>query len=252
MERRPWTTYAAPALFLAVAIAGWELLVNLLRVPDFILPPPSQVLVTFFTRLPFLWRHTLVTLSEIVLGLIFGVAGGVLLAIGMIYSRVLERTLYPLIIASQMVPVFAIAPLLIVWLGYGLWPKVTVAALICFFPVVINMVDGLRSPTAETIDLFRCLGASERQIFIKLRVPSSMPSFLSSLKVAATLAVVGATIGEWIGSSQGLGYLMFQSNAFMRMDVVFASILALTLVGLLLFAGIRIIERRLLRWRRPD
>lgn len=251
MSRR-WRGAIAPALFLVAAACLWELGVRLFDVPDYILPSPSRVLLTFFTHLSFLWGHTLVTFLEILVGLALGASGGFFLAVAISYSPVVERTLYPLMIASQMIPVFAVAPLLIVWLGYGLWPKVTVAALISFFPVVVSVAGGLRSVSEEALDLFHSLGGGEWQIFTKLRLPSSLPSLFSGLKIAATLSVVGATIGEWVGASRGLGYLMLQSNALLRVDMVFAAILALTLVGLLLFGALGIIERRLLRWRRPE
>jgi ABC-type nitrate/sulfonate/bicarbonate transport system permease component len=196
--------------------------------------------------------HAGATLAEISVGLLAGVLGGITLALAIFYFPLLESAVYPIIIASQMVPVFAIAPLLVVWLGYGLWPKAAVAALIVFFPVTVNGVDGLRAVGGETIDVLRALGASERQIFTWVRVPASLPSLFSGLKIAVTLSVVGATIGEWIGAKRGLGYLMIESNALLRIDLVFASILALTLVGLLLFGLVRIIERRVLRWRREE
>jgi len=243
---------AAPLIFLAVLFGAWELAVRLAGVPTYILPPPSRVAVTFVARFPLLWSHTLMTLSEIVLGLVLASVGGLLVATGIVYVPLLEWALHPLIIASQMVPVFAIAPLLIVWLGYGLWPKAVVAGLIAFFPIVINAVDGLRSARRETVELCRSLGASRWQIFRTLRLPGSLPSLFTGWKVGATLAVVGATIGEWIGARQGLGYLMLQSNALLRIDVVFAAILALTIVGLLLFGVVRIIEHWVLRWRRSS
>jgi putative hydroxymethylpyrimidine transport system permease protein len=239
----------APALVLLTALVAWELAVRFLGVPGYILPPPSRILLTFIDRLPLLAHHGLVTLSEILLGLLLGGTGGFLLAIALYHSRTLERGIYPLIIASQMIPIFAIAPLLIVWLGYGLWPKVVVAALIGFFPIVVNGVDGLRSAGGEMVDLFRSLGANRRQVLVHLLLPASLPSLFSGLKLAGTLCVVGATIGEWVGAREGLGYLMLQSNARLRVDLVFAAILMLTLIGLLLFVGLRIIERRLLRWR---
>jgi len=242
----------APILLLAALLAAWELAVRLAGVPGYILPPPSRIAATFVVRFPMIWGHTVVTLAEIALGLLLGSAAGFLLAVAIVYAPVLEWALHPLIVASQMIPVFAIAPLLIVWLGYGLWPKVVVAALIGFFPIVVNGIDGLRSANAETVDLFRSLGASRWQIFVKLRLPGSLPSLFSGWKVGATLSVVGATIGEWIGARRGLGFLMLQSNALLRVDVVFAAILALALVGLLLFGAVRIIERWALRWRRTS
>jgi len=244
-----WVRVLAPLLLLSLLLGAWELAVHWFDVKPFILPAPSQVLVTFMENLSMLTGHAAVTFSEIILGLLLGGLGGILLAIAVFYSPLLDKALYPLIIGSQMIPVFAIAPILIVWMGYGLWPKVTVAALISFFPLVVNVSDGLREPTEEAVDLFRSLGATRRQIFWKLRLPASLPTLFSGLKVSATLAVVGATIGEWVGSHQGLGYLMLQSNARLRMSLVFAAIVMLAILGLLLFGAIRIIEQRVVHWR---
>jgi len=247
--KRWFLRIAAPALLLIALIGLWELALRLFEVQEFILPAPSQILQTFVAQFPLLLRHGGITLLEIALGLLLGGLGGIVLAIAVFYSPILDRALYPLIIGAQMIPVFAIAPVLIVWLGYGIWPKVAVAALISFFPLVINVSDGLRSPTRDAVDLFRTLGASRFQIFRKLRWPACYPSLFSGLKVATTLAVVGATIGEWVGSHQGLGYLMLESNARLRTSLLFAAILMLALLGLCLFGLLRIIERRALRWR---
>ncbi len=243
--------YLATLLLLVIVLALWEGLVRVLHVEAYILPPPSRIITVFYTRFGLLLGHAAATIVEVALGILFGVAGGFILAILIFYSRTLERALYPLIIASQMVPVFAIAPLLVIWFGYGLWPKVIVAGLIVFFPIVVNTVDGLRSINEETVDVLRSLGATKTQMFLRLRLPGSLPSFFSGLKVGVTLSVVGATIGEWVGAKSGLGYLMIQSNALLRIDLVFAAILMLSLLGLLLFALVRIMERRLLRWMRP-
>ena len=241
--------YVAPMLILAGLFLVWEFAVRLGRVPFYILPPPSRILCAFFTRFSFLARHGATTALEILLGMLLGVTGGVGLGIGIFYSHSLERTIYPLIIASQMVPIFAIAPLLVLWFGYGVWPKAAVAALIVFFPIVVNTVDGFRSVPGETIDLLRSLRASEWQIFQKIRVPASFPSLFSGLKIGATLSVVGATIGEWIGGQRGLGYLMLRSKTLFRMELVFAAILMLSLLGVALFGGLSAVERYVLRWR---
>jgi len=243
--------YVSTLATLLMAFALWEVGVRLFHVPPYILPPPSRIISVFCTHFPLLLGHAAVTIVEVLLGMLFGVIGGFALAVGIFYSRTLEQALYPLIIASQMIPVFAIAPLLVIWFGYGLWPKVTVAALIVFFPIVVNTVDGLRSVNEETIDVLRSLDATRLQIFTRVRLPASLPSLFSGLKVGVTLSVVGATIGEWVGAKSGLGYLMIQSNALLRTDVVFAAILMLSLLGLLLFALVRIMERRFLRWMTP-
>lgn len=240
----------APASLIVLLLGLWEGAVRAFRVPAYILPPPSRIFATFGTSLPLLAHHGAVTLAEILLGLLLATGFGVLLALALHASPSLERALRPFLLASQMIPVFAIAPLLVVWLGYGMGPKVVVTALIGFFPIAVNEWDGLRTAGAESIDLLRSMGATRRQLLVKLLFPASLPSFFSGLKVAATLSVVGATIGEWVGARRGLGFLMLESNARLRVDLVFASILMLTLVGLLLYAALRIIESRVLRWKR--
>ena len=248
MRRKATTLLIGVAIVLAL-LATWEVCVRWLGVPRFVLPPPSEILWAFVLQFPMLLPHIATTLGEIVLGLVFAVLVGTGLGVALFYVPALDRALHPLIIASQMIPVFAIAPLLIVWFGYGLWPKVAVAAMIGFFPMVVNVTDGLKSTSPDHIDLLRSLGATRWQILTKLRFPSSLPSVMSGLKVAATLSVVGATIGEWVGARQGLGYLMVQSHSQFRDTRVFAAILALTIVGLLLYWGIRLLENRVLRWR---
>ena len=249
---RRYAGIIGPIAILIVALGVWEGGVRFFDFPAYILPPPSRIALTFITRFPLLASHASATVVEVVVGMLLGTVGGGVLGVLIFNSPIVERAVYPLIIGSQMVPVFAIAPLLVVWLGYGLWPKVVVAALISFFPMTINTRDGLGAATRDQIDLLCTLGASDWQIFRLLRLPAAAPALLSGAKIAVTMSVVGATIGEWVGARSGLGYLMLQSNAMLRVDIVFAAIVMLTLIGLLLFMGLRIIERRVLRWRSPD
>lgn len=238
-----------PASLIVALLGLWESAVRAFHVPPYILPPPSRVFLAFGTHFSTLARHGATTLAEIALGLALAASVGFLLAVALFHFRSLERGLRPFVVASQMIPVFAIAPLLVVWLGFGIWPKVVVTMLIGFFPVLISELDGLRTAKREAIDLLLSMGATRRQVLTKLLLPASLPSLFSGLKLAATLSVVGATIGEWVGARRGLGLLMLESNARLRVDIVFAAILMLTLIGLLLFSALRIIERRALRWR---
>ncbi len=240
-----------PTLLIALLLGAWEGAVRVFHVPAYILPSPSRIALAFATNWATLARHGATTLAEIALGLAIAFVGGFLLALALHASRSLERALRPFLVASQMVPVFAIAPLLVVWLGYGIWPKVIVTALIGFFPIAVSGSDGLRSASPGSLDLLRSMGATRRQVLVKLALPASLPALFSGLKVAATLSVVGATIGEWVGARRGLGFLMLEANARLRVDLVFASILMLTIVGLLLYLALQIIERRALRWREP-
>ena len=242
---------AGSASVVLVALLLWEAGVRLAHVPPYLLPPPSRVLATFFGDSRLLLSHAATTVIEVALGLALGLAAGVTLGALLYHFPVLERAISPFLIGSQVVPVFAVAPLLVLWLGYGLWPKAIVASLIVFFPITVNVLDGLRSLGGDVVDLLTSLGATRRQVFWLARAPASLPFLFSGLKVGTTLSLVGATVGEWVGARRGLGFLMLQANARMRVDLVFAVILTLTLLGLLLLGGLRIIERRTLRWQRP-
>ncbi len=156
--------------------------------------------------------------------------------------------MYPFVIASQTIPIIAIAPLLLVWIGYGIQPKIIVVALISFFPIVVNMVDGLRSVDADTVRMLRTLGASRWQVFRLLQVPTSLPYLFSGAKVAVAVAVIGAVIGEWVGASAGLGYLMVQSAPRFQTSMVFAAIIVLSVIGVTLFGLVSLLERRALAW----
>lgn len=241
--------WLAPILLLLIVLAAVETYLRVASVPAYIFPQPSAVFVELFAAFPDLAGHALTTVMETVIGLAVGVLAGGGLAVLIVLSRTVERAVYPLVIATQMVPVFAIAPLLVVWFGYGVWSKAATAALLVFFPVVVGLVDGLRSPTEDQRDLLRSLRASRWQTLRLLELPASIPAFFSGLKVGVTLGVVGATIGEWIGAQRGLGHVMVQANALLKLERVFAAIVLLTAVGLLLFGLVRIIEKRILARR---
>ncbi len=232
-----------------VILGVWEAVVVLFRLPFYVLPSPSRIFLTFGQDLPLLFYHASVTMAEVGLGLGVGAAVGVGVAVLTFYVRPLGRALTPFLVGSQVIPVFAVAPLFVLWFGFGIWPKVAVAAMIVFFPVAVNFLDGLRSLGPELVEFFQALGTPEHRIFWMVRAPGALPFLFSGLRVGATLALVGATVGEWVGASRGLGYLMIQANARLRLDRVFAAILALTLLGLGLFWAVGLCERLLLRRR---
>ncbi|MBM3926018.1 MAG: ABC transporter permease [SAR202 cluster bacterium] len=255
---RPWVpnlalilSWAPVLLFIAAAFGLWELSVRLADVAPWLLPPPSSLFDELYQSRTLLWEHTLVTLQEVLLGLAVALGAGVLLAASMALSRLLHRGLYPFVIASQTVPIIAIAPLLLIWVGYGLTAKVIVVALISFFPIVVNMIDGIKSVDSDTVNMLRSFGATRWQIFAKLQVPSSMPSLFSGVKIAASVSVIGAVIGEWVGASQGLGYLMTRDIPQFQTDRVFAAIFILAFMGVALFLIAVLAERIALPWRRP-
>ena len=241
-----------PALIIVFGIlVVWEAYVRIFDVQTWLLPAPSAIGVALVEDAGLLWRHTRVTLSEIIVGFGLALASGVLLAAAIGISRTLERALYPFIIASQTIPIIVIAPMLLIWVGYGLAPKVIVVALISFFPIVVNMVDGLKSVDRDMVNLMRTLGANRRQIFFKVQVPTSLPYLFSGMRVAIAVSVIGAVIGEWVGSSEGLGYLMLRSKPQFLTERVFASIVILSVMGIALFGSVGILERIVIPWRRP-
>jgi ABC-type nitrate/sulfonate/bicarbonate transport system permease component len=233
-------------------LAAWEGYVRIFGVQRWLLPAPSVVATTVFDSAGLLVRHTWVTLEEVIVGFGVSLVAGVLLAAGIALSRTAERALYPFVIASQTIPVIVIAPLLLVWVGYGLAPKVIVVALIAFFPIVVNTVDGLRAIGPDTVNLMRTLGASRWQIFTKAQLPSAMPYLFSGAKVAVAVSVIGAVIGEWVGSSQGLGYLMIRSKPQFLTERVFAAMAILSVMAVGLFALVGLAERLVAPWRHRE
>ncbi|MCS7051384.1 MAG: ABC transporter permease [Thermomicrobium sp.] len=238
-----------PTLLLLLGIGVWELLARLLAVPLWVLPPPSRILAALVRDHALLRHHLAVTLEEVAVGLVLSTMLAVVLAVAIVSSRVVERSLYPLIVASQAIPIVALAPLLLIWFGYGLAPKVIVVVLICFFPIAVNLVDGLRGVDPELVDLVRSLGGSRWQTLWIVRVPAALPAFFSGLRVAAAVSVIGALIGEWVGSSAGLGYLMIRAASQFHTDRVFAAVLLSALVSIALFWSAGLLERAALPWR---
>lgn len=230
-------------------IVIWEMGVKLMDVPVFILPPPSDIALTALVKAPVIWPHALTTFAEIVMGICLALATAVPLAIFMFANPGLERGVTPFLVASQAVPVFALAPLLVVWFGYGMASKVFIAWIIIFFPIAVTLLSGLKSCDREFRVLFSLMGAS---FFQKLRLlywPWALPEFFSGLRVGVTVATIGAIIGEWVGSQKGLGYLMIQSNARLQTELVFAAILWLTAMGLGLWILVGYIEKKIIRWK---
>ena len=243
---------------LAVAfglLAIWEVVVRATGLPHFILPAPLRVAAVFADRGALLLEHATTTLAEILLGFLLGSGLGAALALALAASGTARRWLLPLVIASQAVPVFAIAPLLVLWLGYGLASKIAMAALVIFFPVAIALHDGLKRTEPGWIDLARTMtagrpGAAARILF-RIRLPAALPALGSGLRVAAGVAPIGAVIGEWVGSSSGLGYLMLHANARLQVDLMFAALLVLALMAIALYLAVDRLVRRLVPWA-PD
>jgi NitT/TauT family transport system permease protein len=238
-------------LVVVVFLGLWQATVWLADYPTFILPSPSDVARTLGQTLGdgTLWRHAQVTLWEIFAGLGLGLITATLLGYALGRSPLLERLLAPYIVASQAVPVVAIAPLLVIWFGSGRLSKVLICALIVFFPILVNTVVGIRSVEQDLRDLMRSLGANRWQTFGMLEVPASLPVLLGGLKIGVTMAVIGAVVGEFVGSDQGLGFLVNQARGLFNTPLVFVAILALVLITLALYGVVMLLEMWLLRWR---
>lgn len=243
-----WQNYGPPIALIVGLLVAWEVIVTWQAVPRWILPAPSQIGRAMWQNVDLLVPHILQTMKQVLLGLGLAIVTGVALAAALDLSSWLRRALYPLLVASQTIPILALAPLLIIWFGFGLTPKVFIVTLFCFFPIAINTADGLTAADPELLALLRAMGATRRQIWRKVRLPASLPYFFSGLRIAATYSVVGAIIGEWVGASQGLGIFMLRSANAFKTDQVFAAIVISSLLSLALFGLVFIAERLLLPW----
>ncbi|MFT6774216.1 MAG: putative hydroxymethylpyrimidine transport system permease protein [Paracoccaceae bacterium] len=228
----------------ALLLAGWEGAVRLSGVPPFILPGPLRVGRAFWDNAGLIAHHGAVTLAEVLIGLAVGVALGALVAVALAMSARLSAVLRPALLVSQAIPVFALAPILTLWLGYGMTPKVAMAVLIIFFPVASAFHDGLMRLPPGLADLSRVMGASRWREMRRLRIPAAAPSLASGLRIAAVYAPIGAVIGEWVGASQGLGYLMLLANGRAKIDLMFAALAALVAMTLLLHWGVSVLAAR--------
>ncbi len=230
----------------------WQIIVSLSGVPAYILPPPAAVARALSENRALLSMHAMTTLSEIVAGLVCGTILGALSALAMTAARPARRWLLPVLVISQALPVFALAPILVLWLGYGMASKIAMATLIIYFPVTATFYDGLRRTEPGWLDLARTMGASNVAILRHIRLPAALPALSSGLKVSAAVAPIGAVVGEWVGSSAGLGYLMLHANARLKIDLMFAALAVLAAIGLILYFTIDHVGRRLLAWQPDD
>ncbi len=252
MKLRVWL----PPLVLVLALIGlWQLaassgfLADALGLEKFLVPAPSEIADVLWRDRDLILDNAGTTLVEIVAG--FGLALFCGLAVAVLFrgSDLVRRAGYPLVVASQTIPVIVIAPVLVVWFGYGIWPKLLIIALICFFPITVNALDGLRRTDPEAMRMMRSLDASRIGIFRRLEVPTALPGVFTGARIAAAVAVIGAVFGEWAGSDKGLGHLILQDNAQLMTARMFASVFVLSLIAIALYALIGLLERRIVRWR---
>jgi len=241
-----------PLALLVAAGVLWQGIVTVEHVPDFLLPGPAAIWQSAVSERDLLLSNAVPTAQIAVLGFLLALVVGFVLAVLIHYSRVLEISLYPIVIASQTVPVLALAPVLVVIFGFTVLPKLIIVALVCFFPITVNTVDGLRSVDPDLIRMMRTLGAGRVRLFRDVELPNALPYVFSGAKVAVTFSVIGALFGEWVGSSEGLGYLMTQQRAQFDTGGLFAAMTVLTVIGVLLFLVVALAERLLLPWYHHD
>jgi len=222
--------------------------VTLTSIEHYILPSPNRVLIALNQNYGILYKHSVITFSEIILGLILGVGLGFFSALLMGYYKLARDWLMPIVVISQAIPVFALAPILVLWIGYGLASKIAMATIIIYFPITAALLDGLIRTNKEQIYLAKIMGASSWSIIKNIKLPSAMPSFASGVRIGAAVAPIGAVVGEWVGSSGGLGYLMLHANAKMQIDLMFAALFILALIATLTYFSIDKLMKNLIYW----
>lgn len=237
-----------PAAFLVIVLVLWEIIVNVFEVPRFIMPAPSAIVAEFMVPGADLWRHARLTMLESILGFTLAVIAGSTLAVLISRFEVVQLTIYPYLIALSTIPVLAIAPLLILWFGFGILPKIIVSALVSFLPIVINTMRGLESVDYRLMELMYSISASQWQVYRKIRFYTALPYFFAALKVSIAGAVVGAVVGEFLGSDTGLGYLIIRASSRLDTPLLFMSIVLLGILGVSLFLIITLAEKKILHW----
>lgn len=249
-----WLAVLLPGTVLFLLLVVWEIAVGRADIEKWILPAPSMVLQSFWQSRELLWQHSLQTVAETVIGFGIAVVVAVVTATLIDLSDWLRKTVYPLLVISQTIPIIAVAPLFFIWFGYGLAPKIIVVTLVCFFPVTVNLADGYRLVDRDMIRLMSAMGANRSQIFRLVKLPAALPFFFSGLRIAGTYSVMGAVIGEWLGASQGLGILMTRSSQSFLTDRVFATIMVIIILSLAVCFLIDGLARLVMPWyyRRED
>jgi putative hydroxymethylpyrimidine transport system permease protein len=238
-------------IFAALLALSWEAATRWLAIPHYIIPRLSDVLISIWDNRALLGKHFAVTLGEALLGLSFSIVFGTLAAVCIEGSSLAQKTLYPLIVASQTIPIIALSPIMVMWFGYEIWSKVAVVILFTFFPIAVNTADGFRSADSGIGEVMRSMGARKRDLFMKWKLPSALPGFFTGLKMAATISVGGATLGEWLGGEAGLGMYTKRASNLLRGDAVFSGVLLLSLMGILLFMAAQALEKASLA-KRPN
>jgi NitT/TauT family transport system permease protein len=263
---RVWDNAAPPLIALAIALAAWEGVVALLRIPVYLLPAPSAIVETLWRLLSAgfipptyvgapasgILYDTYVTYLEAGVGLLIGTTVGLVLSVVMVHSRFAEQALYPIVVTIRSTPMIAIAPIFIIWFGFTIMPKAIVAALATFYPVLVNCITGMRSVEPTTLEFFQSVHASKREIFWHLRVPNTLPHFFAALRLNVSLAIIGAIVGELVGARDGLGHLMTAAAVTLRTTEVFSGVIILTVIGVILTGLVSFIRSKVLYWHETE
>jgi len=248
LRRTLFSAWARPVILVLLLIALWELVIRLFRIPPYLIPAPEAVVKQLVEQWPTLLQQSIPTTLATLGGFAMSIAVGIPLALVIAYSRTVESYVYPLLVFSQSVPKIAIAPLFVVWFGFGIIPKVISAFMLGFFPIVVSTVMGFKSVDPDMLDLARSMKASRLATFMRISLPQALPSIFAGLKVSITLAVVGAVVGEFVGSNSGIGYLLQIANGNFDLPLMFAALTVLSAIGVLLFVAIDVVERLLIPW----
>jgi NitT/TauT family transport system permease protein len=249
LRRKRLRRRVLPVIGIACLIGFWALLVYVLKVPTFVAPSPQLVAATLVDRFGILMTNLLPTAIEAISGFLLGNAAAIIIATAFVHKKSLEQAFFPVVVLINTIPVVAKAPILVLLLGNGMEPKIAIAALICFFPTLVNMVRGLESVNPQSLELMRVLSASKTETFMKLRLPNAIPYLFSALKIAASTAVIGAIVGEWIGSTTGIGALIIQSTYNFDSAMLYATVIVGSAFSVLFFLTISLIERLVVRWQ---
>ena len=239
-----------PLVFQLIILFVWQISIDKWNIPMYILPSPKDIIITLVNIFPSITKHIYATLYEALVGFIISILVALFLAILMDNVKLIKKCLYPILVVSQTIPIIAIAPLFVIWFGFGLLPKIIVVVLVCFFPIVISLIDGLESVDKDMINLLKTMGASKFQIFTLVKLPASTVNFFSGLRIAATYSVMGAVIGEWLGGDKGLGVYMIRAKNSYALDKVFAVIVVIVMLSMALFGLLYLLQYFFTPWSR--
>ena len=248
IDKKTVESYTLPILFFIGLLITWEYIGTSGTIPEYLLPSPSKIFHRLIIDRNLLLKHAIVTLFEAVLGFIIASIAGLVIAVAIAQSKIIERTIYPYVVIAKVIPIVAIAPLLMLWFGFGLTPKIVISSLISFFPIVVNTVKGLKSTDPQMLRLMRSLSATPVQIFFKIRLPFALPYIFAAFKISIALSVIGAIMGELVGSDKGLGHIIMLSEAYLDAEMIFAAVVISSVLGVSLFFVMVLLERYALSW----